>query len=37
MDFAVLFQLLVTRTITFFLDFLFNGMFDFLSDVLFGG
>jgi hypothetical protein len=37
MDFSVLLNSLLTKVVTFFLDLFLNGVFDFLSDVLFGG
>lgn len=36
MDFSMLLEALVNKTVTFFLDLFLNGVFDFLSDVLFG-
>lgn len=37
MDFSVLTDALLTKVVTFFLDLFLNGVFGFLSDVLFGG
>ena len=37
MEFGALLAALLNRTVTFFLDLFLNGLFDFLSDVLFGG
>ncbi len=37
MDFGILLSLLVDKTVTFFLDLFLNGVFDFLSGILFGG
>jgi len=37
MDFGILVSLLIEKTVTFFLDFFLNGLFDFLSGILFGG
>ncbi|OQC07492.1 MAG: hypothetical protein BWX80_01023 [Candidatus Hydrogenedentes bacterium ADurb.Bin101] len=36
MDFSLLLSALIDRTATFFLDLFINGIFDLLSDVLFG-
>lgn len=37
MDFTVLTDSLLNKVVTFFLDLLVNGLFNFLSDVIFGG
>ncbi len=37
MDFSLLLSALVNRTVTYFLDLFLNGIFNFLSDLLFGG
>jgi hypothetical protein len=37
MDFSILTAALLNKVVTFFLDLFLNGVFDFLSDVLFGG
>ena len=36
MDFSLLLSALVNRTVTYFLDLFLNGIFNFLSDLLFG-
>ncbi len=37
MDFSVLLSQLINKTVTYFLDLFLNGIFNFLSDILFGG
>ncbi len=37
MDLGVLLTLLVDKTVSYFLDLFLNGMFEFLSGILFGG
>ncbi len=36
MDFSILLEALINKTVTFFLDLFLNGVFDLLSNMLFG-